>query len=88
MLLFDVFQLVKTTSARHFILHLRAKSKPEYQKKIRELYQFADELQKTLGVRVMLWMKQRNVPGTFSQIWELIVTGPYLMTATSEEFEY
>ena len=86
--LFDVFDTVKTTSARKFIVHLQAKSKPEYQEKIHRLYQFADELQKNMGVRVMLWMKHKNIPGTFSQIWELIVTGPYIMSATTEEVEY
>jgi len=78
----------KTTSARKFIVHLQANSKPEYQEKIRALYQYADELQKKMGVRVVLWMKDKNIPGTFSQIWELIVTVPYLMTATTEEVEY
>lgn len=83
-----VFELVKTTTARHFILNLQARSKQEYQNKIRELYRNADELQKVLGMRVVLWMKRLNSPGTFFQVWELLVIDPMIMRLTTEVVEY
>lgn len=78
MLLTDVLYLVRHSRARHFNIQLEAESKAEYQTKVRDLYQTAGELQQRMGCRVLLWMRRKNVPGTFEQRWVLAVLDPFV----------
>ena len=83
-----IFDSVRSGEIQHFVILLKAQSKAEYQTKVRLLYQKADEIQVVTSFRTVVWLKKKNIPGNFSQIWELIVFDPMVKHPGSMRLEF
>lgn len=83
-----IFDSVRSGKSHHFMILLKAHSKTEYQTKVRLLYEKADEIQVVTSFRTVIWMKQKNFPEKFSQVWELIVFDPMVKNPGSMRLEF
>lgn len=83
-----IFDSVRSGKAHHFVIALKAHSKTEYQTKVRLLYEKADEIQVVTSFRTVVWLKKKNIPGNFSQVWELIVFDPMVKHPGSMRLEF